>query len=148
MYQNILVPIDGSAAATRGIKEAIKIAKSHGSQLRLLHVVNELILIAGDPQPALFGKGLFDSLREGGKVVLKSAEGLVREHGLAAEAVLLESWGLHAAGKIIEQAEQWPADLIVMGTHGRRGLRRLVLGSDAELVMHATSVPVLLVRDA
>jgi nucleotide-binding universal stress UspA family protein len=47
---------------------------------------------------------------------------------------------------IVEQAEQWPADLLVMGTHGRRGLRRLALGSDAEMVVRGARVPVLLVR--
>jgi nucleotide-binding universal stress UspA family protein len=146
VYQNILVPVDGSVTATRGLKEAIRIAKSHNARLRLLHVVNEIILIASDPQPALFTNSLLDSLRDGGKAILKSAEGLVREQGLAAEAVLLETWGRHAADLIIEQAEQWPADLIVMGTHGRRGLRRLVLGSDAELVLRTANVPVLLVR--
>jgi nucleotide-binding universal stress UspA family protein len=146
MYQNILVPVDGSVTATRGLKEAIRIAKSYNARLRLLHVVNEIILIASDPQPALFTSSLLDSLRDGGKGILKSAEGLVREQGLAAEAVLLETWGRHAADLIIEQAEQWPADLIVMGTHGRRGLRRLVLGSDAELVLRTANVPVLLVR--
>lgn len=60
--------------------------------------------------------------------------------------VLLESIGGRAADLIVDQAKQWNADLIVMGTHGRRGLRRLALGSDAELVVRSASVPVLLVR--
>ena len=47
---------------------------------------------------------------------------------------------------IVEYAEQWPADLIVIGTHGRRGIRRLAMGSDAEFVIRTTPVPVLLVR--
>ncbi len=89
---------------------------------------------------------MLESLRDGGKAILKSAEGLVREHGLNAESSLLECWGRRASDLILEQAEQWPADLIVMGTHGRRGLRRLALGSDAEMVLRSASVPVLLVR--
>ena len=78
--------------------------------------------------------------------VLSNAEGRVRERGLSAEAVLQECWGRRASDVIIEQAEQWPADLIVMGTHGRRGLHRLALGSDAEKVARGAPVPVLLVR--
>lgn len=145
MYQNILVPVDGSPTATRGLKEAMQLAKLHGSRLRLLHVVNELILTA-DPQPAIYMGTLLDSLRAGGTDILKRAERLTREQGVAFETVLLETLGRHAADLIVEQAQQWPADLIVMGTHGRRGLSRLALGSDAELVLRAASVPVLLVK--
>jgi nucleotide-binding universal stress UspA family protein len=64
------------------------------------------------------------------------------------DSVLLESIGGPAADFIIAQAKQWPADLIVMGTHGRRGLARLAMGSDAEQVVRAMTVPVLLVRSA
>lgn len=147
MYQNILVPVDGSSTARRGLAEAVKLAKSHGSQLRLLHVMNEIVLTALDPHPGLFTLATLESLREGGRNILKSAEGFVREQSLHPEEVLLECWGRRTADVIIEQAEKWPADLIVMGTHGRRGLRRLALGSDAEMVVRAAPVPVMLVRD-
>lgn len=146
MYQNILVPIDGSAVAERGLREAIELAKCNGAQLRLLHVMHEVILTGSDAQPLLFTPALLESLQEGGRAILRQAAGLVREQGLSPQVVLLECWGRRAADVIIEQAEQWPADLIVMGTHGRRGLRRLALGSDAEMVLRAASVPVLVVR--
>jgi nucleotide-binding universal stress UspA family protein len=71
---------------------------------------------------------------------------MVRDQGIEPQCVLSESIGRQAAHQIIKQAEQWPADLIVMGTHGRRGLHRLLMGSDAEQVLRAASVPVLLVR--
>jgi nucleotide-binding universal stress UspA family protein len=147
MYQKILVPVDGGATSMRGLAEAIKVAKSHGSQLRLLHIVNGPLPVGG-MQPALYGEDVLDALRQGGKAVLKKAEAVVREHALDPDSVLLESIGRPVGGVIVEQAEQWPADLIVMGTHGRRGLSRLVLGSDAELVVRSASVPVLLVRSA
>ena len=70
----------------------------------------------------------------------------MRKEGVEAESVLLESIGGPAADPIAVQARQWPADLIVMGTHGRRGLARLALGSDAEEVVRIMPVPVLLVR--
>lgn len=147
MYQNILVPVDGSDTAKHGLAEAVKIAKHHGSRLRLLHVMNEVVLSGLDPHPSLFTSATLESLREGGRGILRAAQGFVREQGLAPESALQECWGRRAADAIIEQAEQWPADLIVMGTHGRRGLRRLALGSDAEMVVRSAPVPVLLVRD-
>ena len=83
---------------------------------------------------------------EEGKAVLSGAERVVREHALEPQSALVESIGGRAADSIIEQAKQWPADVIVMGTHGRRGLRRLAMGSDAELVVRSSPTPVVLVR--
>ena len=147
MYAKILVPVDGSPASAAGLTEAIKIAKSQGSQLRLFHVVNEFVLDYSYGA-GLYGTNLIDSLREAGKNILQQAETLVRQQGVAVEGVLLESIGGPAADLIVAQAKEWPADLIVMGTHGRRGLRRLAMGSDAEGVIRGAPVPVLLVHDA
>jgi nucleotide-binding universal stress UspA family protein len=145
MFKRILVPVDGSAASMKGLDMAIELAKSHGSQLRLIHVVNELVLgVEGTPT---YSTDLIQSLREGGNALLKDAEAHVRERALESQTVLLESIGGRAANLIIDQARQWPADLIVMGTHGRRGLGRLALGSDAEMVLRSTPVPILLVRE-
>jgi len=146
VYQKILVPIDGSETSMRGLNEAIKVAKSQGSQLRLFHVVNEFVLDFSYGA-GLYGTNLIDSLREAGKNILQQAETLVRQQGVSVEGVLLESIGGPAADLIVAQAKEWPADLIVMGTHGRRGLRRLAMGSDAEGVIRGAPVPVLLVHD-
>ncbi len=145
MYDKILVPVDGSAASNRGLNEAIRLASERGGVIRLVHVVNELILDYS------YGSGLYagtviDSLREGGKQILDDAENAVRKAGLTPERVLLEVIGGPAATSIVAEARNSGAGLIVMGTHGRRGLRRLALGSDAEQVLRATPVPVLLVR--
>lgn len=145
MYGKILVPVDGSETATTGLIEAIKLAKNQGGKLRILHIVNELIL------DYAFGSGMYantviESMRSDGQKILNAAEALARQHGLEPEGVLIESIGGGAAQFIIEQAKEWPADLIVMGTHGRRGIRRLALGSDAEIVVRGASMPVLLVR--
>ena len=86
------------------------------------------------------------SLRAGGKKLLTRAEAKVRKRGIEVEPVLLEAVGGPVAGQIIKQAKKWRADVIVLGTHGRRGLSRIVMGSDAELVLRETPVPVLLVR--
>jgi nucleotide-binding universal stress UspA family protein len=145
MYKKLLVPVDGSVPSMLGLKEAIKLAKSHGSELQLVHVVNELILTDAET-PAIYMDKVADSLRAKGKAILDDAARVVRDHALEPQTVLLESIGGRAADLIVEQAKKSNAELIVMGTHGRRGLRRLTLGSDAELVVRSSPVPVLLVR--
>jgi nucleotide-binding universal stress UspA family protein len=145
MYGKILVPVDGSDTAQKGLNEAIKIAKSLGSTICLVHVVNEFIFDYAY-SPAVYAAGVIDGLRERGKTIIADAAALVRAHGLEPSSVLLESIGGPAADLIVAQVAEGHADLIVMGTHGRRGLRRLALGSDAEQVIRMATVPVLLVR--
>lgn len=144
MYKKILVPVDGSATAKRGLDEAIRLAKAGGGTIRLVHVVDELVVV--DPEVPVYYQAMIESLRESGKATLAKSEAAVKAQGIPVETVMLETMGVRAADLIVEQASQWPADLIVMGTHGRRGLRRVVLGSDAELVIRHTTVPVLLLR--
>ncbi len=139
------MPVDGSETAAGGLEEAIRVVAALGGRLRLVHVVNEIIFDAG-PSPGLYGEDLMRSLRENGRTILAGAEALARRAGVEVESVLLESIGLPASGMIVEQSKLWPADLIVMGTHGRRGLARLTMGSDAEQVVRTAVVPVLLVK--
>jgi nucleotide-binding universal stress UspA family protein len=146
MYKNILVAVDGSAASLRGLDEAIKVAKGVGGKLMLVHVVNELVA-AADYVPSVYFDGIIQALRETGAKVLEQAMTIARRGEVSAEQRLLETVGGRAADEIVRQARDWPADLIVMGTHGRRGLKRLVMGSDAELVLRLSAVPVLLIRD-
>ena len=146
MYRKILVPVDGSETSTLGLNEAIKIAKSQGSTLHLLHIVNEFVLDYSY-SPANYATNVIDTLRERGKTILADSAALVRQHGLEPVTVMLESIGGPAAELIVAQATKCQAELIVMGTHGRRGLRRLALGSDAEEVVRMAPVPVLLVRE-
>jgi nucleotide-binding universal stress UspA family protein len=145
MYGKILVPIDGSETSTRGLNEAIKIAKAQGSQLRLVHIVNEFILDC-TYAPGLYSQNLIESLVKEGRAVLDAAEKAAHGEGVKVDTVLIESIGGAAADLILAQAKQWQPDLIVMGTHGRRGLARLAMGSDAEQVVRAATVPVMLVR--
>lgn len=144
MYANILVPIDGSDTSTRGLTEAIKIAKEQHARVRLVHVINELIMSA--PHDAAFAVQLSDRLQEFGRTVLKEGEAKVRAAGIQVDSICDDVIGGQAGVQIVHHANAWPADLIVMGTHGRRGLRRIVMGSDAEYVVRHTPVPVLLIR--
>ena len=145
VYQKILVPVDGSPTATAGLHEAIKLAKDQGSRMRLVHVVNELVVMSPDASGANLGS-LIEVLRADGESLLDAAEAAARAAGVEVEAVLVEEMGGQAGAAILHQAREWAADLIACGTHGRRGIRRLVLGSDAEYIVRHTPVPVLLVR--
>lgn len=147
MYSKILVPVDGSDTSTRGLNEAIKIAKAQGSQLRVVHIVNEFVLDY-TYSPGVYAANLIESLVKSGRAVLDTAVTAAQRHGVKADSVLLESIGGAASDLILAQAKEWQADLIVMGTHGRRGFARLALGSDAEEVVRTATVPVLLVRGA
>lgn len=145
MYGKILVPVDGSETSTRGLNEAIKIAKAQGSQLLLVHIVNEFILDS-TYAPGFYSANLIETLGKEGRAVLDAAEKAAQREGVKAETMMIESIGGVAANLILAQAKQWKPDLIVMGTHGRRGLARLAMGSDAEQVVRAAAVPVMLVR--
>ncbi len=145
MYKRILVPTDGSDTANAGLREALALAKEHGAQLRLVHVVDELLVVS----PELYG-GVYDriteQLREAGTAILERARSMAQDAGVTAETQLVEAMGGPAGERVIKVATEWAADLIVCGTHGRRGLRRIVLGSDAEYIVRHTPVPILLVR--
>lgn len=145
MYQKILVPIDGSDTSARGLTEAMKLAKDQTAKIRLIHVVNELMVIASY-EGSIYSGELIQALRDGGQKVLDKAKAQVAAAGIQVEAELLEAHGGQAGHAIVKDAERSHADIIVLGTHGRRGLSRLVMGSDAEQVVRQAMVPVLLVR--
>jgi nucleotide-binding universal stress UspA family protein len=110
-----------------------------------MHIVNEFILDV-TYSPGLYPENLIESLRSGGKSILDAAQAAAKSAGVKAECVMLESIGGVAADFILAQAKDWKADLIVMGTHGRRGLLRLALGSNADLVVRGATMPVMLIR--
>jgi nucleotide-binding universal stress UspA family protein len=145
MYNHILVPVDGSETSLLGLQHAILLAKDQKAVLRLLHVVHDYLLADGRHALVISGELLKD-LRERGQTILRDAASLARKQGVEAETESVESPMGPVGGVIADYAEQWPADLIVLGTHGRRGIRRLVMGSDAEYVVRTTPAPVLLVR--
>jgi nucleotide-binding universal stress UspA family protein len=147
MYQNILVPVDGSPASSRGLDEAIRLAAALGSRIRLLHVVNELVVLTPEIAATAF-TDVLDMLRNVGNEILCTAEEQVQKSSVPVESQLVEAVGGRAGDHVVQKAREWPAQLIVCGTHGRRGLRRALLGSDAEHIVRNSPVPVLLVRDA
>ncbi len=146
MYQRILVPVDNSATSRNALDEALRFAKNEKAQLRLVHVI-DLAQFAWSANEFLDVPQLQAALKEGGQQVLAESLALVSERGIEAETALLETWGGILAKAIVEDANSWKADLIVMGTHGYGGLTHMLLGSVAEGVMRHTPVPVLLVRN-
>ena len=145
MYDRILVPVDGSSTSSRGLDEAIELAKLTGASLRLVHVVDPLGFTTGFET---YTGDLIGLLREGGAKILEDARARVAARGIAVTTFLCETFGTRVCDLVVEQAREWKADLIVIGSHGRRGMSRLFLGSDAELVVRLAPVPVLLVRAA
>jgi nucleotide-binding universal stress UspA family protein len=87
-----------------------------------------------------------DTVTERGAALLAQARQRVADAGVAVETEMVDTRGQRVADAIVDAATRANADLVVMGTHGRRGLNRLALGSDAELVVRQSGVPVLLVR--
>ena len=144
-YRKILVAVDGSSAATRGLREAVRLAKAQGAQLCILQVVNEFDAY-GVMEGAGLGADLPAILRDQGRRILAKAKSVAESHAVRTTSVMRQVAGGPVADVIVREARKLGADLIVLGTHGRRGLRRIVLGSDAEQVVRTARVPVLLVR--
>ncbi|RBL81726.1 universal stress protein [Streptomyces cavourensis] len=146
MYQRILVPVDGSPTSELGLQEAMRLARLMHADLRLIHVIDELSFALGIDSYGYYAGELLDLLRKNGEAILQKATETVRAQGIAVDSVLYENLEKTVQQRVIAEATTWNADLIVIGTHGRRGVRRLVLGSSAEGILRSSPVPVLLVR--
>ncbi len=147
MYQRILVAIDGSECGERALSEAIRLAKDQRATLRAVHVVEELpLLYLAFNGGVIDVKTLEDAVRQTGQDILDQAGDTAAKEGIALGQDLLEQGSERVGSIVVRAARQWPADLIVMGTHGRHGLAHLFLGSVAESVVREAPVPVLLIR--
>lgn len=141
MYGRILVPTDGSDGSVAAIDHAIELATAHDATLRGLYVVNESTLASTSVEVAW--EGLHRHLYEEGERVLGDLVDRVERAGVPVETELVDGRPSEA---IVAQADESGCDLIVMGTHGRVGLNRLLLGSVTERVVRTARVPVLTVR--
>lgn len=139
MYDRILFPTDGSEGAAAALKHALAHAKTYDATLHVLYVVEETYpLVEAGPADVL------DGLRERGDRTLEE----VRSRAAAAGVDSIQ--GTVAGGspyrQILEYADEHDIELIVMGTHGRRGIDRVLLGSVAEKIVRSADCPVLTVR--
>ncbi|RQH05810.1 universal stress protein [Paraburkholderia dinghuensis] len=145
MYTRILVPLDGSETASSALETALQLAVDMKAELRPIYVIDVPILAFDSPgfDPTI----IRDAYEVEGQRVTAQAEARMKQRGVTGTARIEEvsAPGEDVAERILLAAADCKADLIVMGTHGRRGLRRLVLGSVAERVLRGTTLPVLLV---
>jgi len=150
MFKRILVAVDGSPTANQGLKTALALAADQRATIYVLHVLDSAAVAAGVAEmeytPAGYIEQLSAGLRESGQKILNRAQAVALKQNLGITPLLVEMTGGRVAHAILKQARKLHADVIVLGTHGRRGLRRLLMGSDAEAVLREAKVPVLLVR--
>ncbi len=145
MYKRILVPLDGSPTAERGALEAIRLAGGLQATLFFLHVVDDFKMLVEMTSVRAYDE-MLKGLRHYGLEVLAKARHAAEAAGVHRESLLREVTNERVAQVIVDQAKQHECDLIVMGTHGRRGFNRIAMGSEAEQVARTSPVPVLLVR--
>jgi nucleotide-binding universal stress UspA family protein len=145
MYHRILVPLDGSPTSQCGLQEAIKLASGQDATLFLLHVVDDFGMLVEMTSVRSYDE-MVKGLRAYGLEALGKARHAAEEARVRSECLLREVTNQRVAEVIVDQAKQHACDLIVMGTHGRRGFNRIAMGSEAEQVARTSPVPVLLVR--
>jgi nucleotide-binding universal stress UspA family protein len=146
MYKRILVPVDGSQTSELALREAVQLAGNQKAELRIVYVLEDIVPM-WDVELLNINE-IRQAVRETGQRILKKADAAARADGVKVHTTLVEASppGARAASMIVEEAKAWPADLIVIGTHGRRGVDHLLMGSVAEGVARISPVPVMLVR--
>ncbi|MBU1224019.1 MAG: universal stress protein [Gammaproteobacteria bacterium] len=146
MFKRILVAVDASETGEQALQMAIGLATESQAQLRIVHAVDVSNVNMESEQ--LDHSAMTEKIKKNGQDTLSNAEMKAAAAGIEAETnlVVLETLKPRIAEAVIEDAEAWPADLIVIGTHGRRGLSRLVVGSVAEGIVRGATMPVLLTR--
>ena len=141
MYSRILIPVDGSAASEAALAETLKFAHEQGAKARIIYVCEPLQYILAEGPVNLAA----EVRRQGAKIIAAAAT-KASAAAVPAEAALVEAGDRRVADAIVEEATGWGANLIAMGTHGRRGFAHLLLGSVAEGVVRRATAPVLLLR--
>ena len=145
MYKHILVAVDGSDTSNLALQEAMKLAKEQQAALRLVHVVDETPTYM--TMDTAFALGDFQkAMREAGQKMLATCAATARQAGVEVDTKFIVLQTQRICDAIIEEAKRWPANLIVIGTHGRHGFNHLLLGSVAEGVLRLATSPVLVIR--
>ena len=147
MYQRILVPVDGSSTSTRALTAALQMARLSGARVRLVHVVGDMAYASGYDMYGGQSGELVKIMREAGTKVLADAMAVAQSAGVETDSLLFDQFGDRLAETVADLAKDWKADLIVVGTHGRRGVGRMFLGSGAEQIIRLAPTPVLVIRD-
>jgi nucleotide-binding universal stress UspA family protein/hemerythrin-like domain-containing protein len=142
MYRHLLVPLDGSALATELVSQSVRLAASLGAKLTFFHALEDYGSTGLTALERVMWPALHDDLVAGdARAILAKAAVVAREVGVEHESLVVNSARPHEA--ILQAAQARGCDLIVIASHGRRGLRGLVLGSLTRNVLQSTSLPVL-----
>ncbi|WP_250535496.1 universal stress protein [Caballeronia sp. AZ10_KS36] len=147
MFKRILVAIDGSRTSERAFQTALDLAVQHEAVMQPFYVVESAPLYVDvpgyDPSPLQAG------LAEEGAALAREAAEAMKARGIAGSVVTADATASDdVASLILSAASTFDADLLVMGTHGRKGVQRLILGSVAERCLRQATLPVLLVPSA
>jgi nucleotide-binding universal stress UspA family protein len=147
MYKRILVAVDGSNTSRRAFEAALNLASSEGAELRPFYVVDNTPMYFEAPgyDPSILRNRLIDQGKELGTELTEA----MRAKGVAGDVAIGEASSLDDISTVVlKAAAAFNADLLVMGTHGRRGVQRLFLGSVAERCVRQAALPVLLIPSA
>lgn len=142
MFDRILVPVDGSKAVRPAIEKTITLAAIHDAEIYALHIVDQPAPVAGTGEGVLSLENLFEALEEDGKEATSEIAARAQEQGIEATAEVRRGTPRE---DILPYAAENDIDLIVIGTHGRTGVKRAVLGSVTEAVVRHADIPVLTV---
>ncbi|HEX7001898.1 MAG TPA: universal stress protein [Trueperaceae bacterium] len=143
MFESILIPTDGSKTSEKAIEQGLALAKLSGGHVTFLHVLeNPLTTGYATPESMPYAAQLYQDLRVSGKNILEASVAKARSMGVQATSKLVED--ADPVGAITEASKDH--DIIVMGTHGRRGFNRWMFGSVAEGALRRAEKPFLLVR--
>lgn len=146
MFKRILVAVDASETSDLALQAAVGLASGQQASLRIVHVIDTTNINSMGAE-YLDQSSMLESLTQNGQSILDKAVAVAAAAGVVAEAsiVKIETMNQRISEAIASEAEAWPGDLIVIGTHGRRGLSRLFLGSVAEGTARLSTKPVLLI---
>ena len=145
MFKHILVPVDGSSTAGQAIDKAIAVAEAFKSAVTVIYVIDPYAF-TGVGADFSYGQAEYLSAATAeANEAISHAKQAFQAHGITVTASVVEGHAIYRG--ILETAESIGADLLVMGSHGRRGLEKLVLGSVTAQVLSHAHLPVLVVRD-
>ena len=144
MFKHILVPVDGSSTSLAAIDKAIGLGKAFGSAVTAIYVIDPYPFTGVGADFAYGQDQYLAAAKSEASAAMDAAKQRLQQGGVAADTRVVES---HTVWRgVLEAADAVGADLIVMGSHGRRGLEKLVLGSVAQSVLSHTRITTLVVR--
>jgi nucleotide-binding universal stress UspA family protein len=145
MFKKIFCPIDGSPTSEYCLTQAIELAQSIKSEVFILHIIDDFVPFLDNLELSNMDE-VEQQIRLKGKKLLDTCVKRVEAEGLVAQSKLVEIMSKNIPTVIVEEAQAWGADLIMIGTHGRRGLNHFLMGSNTEVVVRISPIPVLTIR--